>query len=99
MKKRTIKINQTEAKELIKTIPHTAFWGVVFVKADGSIRKMNCNKSISIGLKNKRKPQIDSTNFILVYDRNADNGKGGYRQVNLHTLKEISTNGKKYIVQ
>lgn len=94
------RIKKEEVKSIINEIPFTAFWGCTFRKADGSIRRMNCNKSISKGLKNPRQPKVLTTdkNFINVYDVNAANGKGGYRMVNISTIADIRSNGKLYIV-
>jgi len=92
--KKAQKITRAEAKEILKSIPHTAFFGCTFVKANGEVRKMNCNKSISVGLKNKREPISDVKDRMTVYDRHA----AGYRQINLNTLTEIRTGKKTYIV-
>ena len=96
MKKlKTVKITRQEVQDLINKIPFTAFFGATFVKKDGSVRKMNCNRSISTGLKNQRKQTTVTTSLINVYDVNAK----GYRYVNLDTVTEIRANGKVYIIQ
>jgi hypothetical protein len=67
----------------------------------GSTRRMNCNKSISKGLKAARIPKVIPSNYSMVnvYDVNAADGKGGYRMVNLNTITDIRTDGKLYLVQ
>jgi len=93
------RIKKENVKTIINEIPFTAFWGCTFRKADGTIRRINCNKSISKGLKNPRVPKVlTDNNFINVYDVNAANGKGGYRMVNINTIADIRSNGKLYIV-
>jgi hypothetical protein len=91
---KTITVTQTEAKDILASIPHTAFFGCTFTKADGKLRKINCNKSISVGLKTKRQPVTDLKDTLTIYDINCS----GYRKVNLNTLTEIRTNNTKYIV-
>jgi hypothetical protein len=98
MKKlRAIRIKRTDVQNIINKIPFTAFFGCKFVKANGELRKMNCNRSISTGLKNPRKPTLVTTTSINVYDVNVE-GTNKFRRVNLDTIIEIRANGKKYIV-
>lgn len=99
---KTVKITRSEVVNIINKIPFTAFFGTTFIKADGTLRKMNCNRSISNGLKNQRTPSKVTTTKINVFDVNVVNentSKGGYRYVNLETILEIRTNGKRYIVK
>lgn len=85
-------IKQDEVKSIIESIPFTSFFGTKFVKKDGTIRKMNCNRSIGILKENNHKITSD---HIIVYDVNVE----GYRTVNLNTISEIRSNGVKYIVE
>lgn len=94
-------ISRSDVPFLISEIPFYAFFGVVFTKIDGSTRKMNCNRSISVGLNNKKKPKPILTTSLQVYDVNVkklDGTKGGFRQVNLETVSEINFDSVKYIV-
>jgi hypothetical protein len=100
-RRKLVRIARHEVKSIINKIPFTAFFGVVFRKVDGSIRKMNCNRSISTGLKNQRSQYVVFTDSILVYDINVkkeDGSKGGFRKVNLEKVGEINANGIKYLV-
>jgi hypothetical protein len=100
-KPKVIKITRWEVKEIINKIPFTAFFGVVFKKIDGSTRKMNCNRSISTGLRNQKKPFKVELSSVQVFDVNVkkdDGTKGGFRQVNLNTLSEITFGGVRYLV-
>jgi hypothetical protein len=100
-KVKLVRITKAEVRDIINSIPFTAFWGCTFKKNDGSTRRMNCNKSISKGLKAARIPKVIPSNYSMVnvYDVNAADGKGGYRMVNLNTITDIRTDGKLYLVQ
>lgn len=101
-KQRKVKIGRAEVIDVVNQIPFTAFFGCTFIKKDGQVRKINCNRSISTGLKEQRKPSLVRTSMVQVYDvnvKNQDGTKGGFRKVNLDTLSELTFNGKKYIVQ
>jgi hypothetical protein len=99
-KKAKIKIiDRSDVLYVLNQIPFTAFFGCTFTKKDHTIRKMNCNRSISHTLKYSRKPSLITTSVINVFDVNADNGKGGYRYVNLETLSEIRANGVIYKIR
>jgi hypothetical protein len=91
---KTVVITKDQVQEVINKIPFTAFFGCTFVKANGKLRKMNCNKAISIGLKTKKVPTTITSSMITVYDRNAV----GFRKVNLDTVSEIRTNRTIYKV-
>lgn len=91
---KTVTLTKIEAKDILTNIPHTAFFGCTFTKTNGKLRKMNCNKSISVGFKTKRKPVTDIKDSLTVYDVNSN----GYRKVNMNTLIEITTNNIKYII-
>jgi hypothetical protein len=92
---KTITIKRDQVKEVLAAIPHTAFFGVTFTKVNGSTRKMSCNKSISVGLKNKKVPTEIKSSSLGVYDVHAS----GYRRVNLETVSAIRANKTLYIVQ
>lgn len=66
------------------------FFGVGFIKQDGSDRKMNAQ------LSGDMKPQKE--NLILVKDNNAakKDGDQGIRNINMDTLYELSIKGQKY---
>jgi hypothetical protein len=91
---RTVRITRSEVQSILNKIPFTAFFGATFVKANGEIRKMNCNRSISKGIANQRKQNAIDSRVFVVYDVNAP----GYRYVNPKTITEIRANGKKYVV-
>ena len=73
------------------------FFGAHFVKADGTVRAMNCKGKRSYsGGKTGRKAHEDLTRLPhrRVWDRNAN----GWRKVNLATMIEVRFKGDRYIV-
>jgi hypothetical protein len=100
-KPKVVKINRGEVKQVINSIPFSAFFSTTFIKQNGAVRKMNCNRLISKGLKNQRQPFTVEKSLLNVYDvnvKNEDGTKGGYRYVNLDTVSEIRANKKIYQV-
>lgn len=92
MKPIVCKIKKDEIKNIIESIPFTSFFGTKFTKKDGTVRKMNCNRSIGILKDLDHEIKKD---YLIVFDVNAN----GYRTVNLNTVSEIRTNGVKYVVE
>ena len=83
-----MKLTRDEFRKLVKD----KFFTVVFVKKDGTLRKMNARLDVSrytVGGKNNVE---HIPHYITVYDL----VKKGYRTLNLDTIKEIHANGVVY---
>lgn len=61
------------------------FVTVTFVKADGTVRKMNCRMGVTKHLKGG-KSTLDAAKYVTVYDMT----KAAYRAVNRDTIIDIS---------
>ena len=73
------------------------FFGVSFVKKDGSLRAMNCKGKVGYrGSATGRKSNDDLTSlpYRRVWDRNAN----GWRRINLNTAIFFTFKGTKYLV-
>jgi len=79
------KINQVQAMGTIISKKDGKFFGVKFIKKDGTIRKMS-GKGMSYNPLEK--------GLIPVYDLN----KKGYRTINLATIIELNMDGINYDV-
>jgi hypothetical protein len=62
----------------------TGFVTVTFLKADGSVRKMNCRTGVTKHLKGG-KSTLDASKYVTVYDM----AKAAYRAVNRDTIIDI----------
>lgn len=69
------------ADQLIKT---TGFVTVTFLKADGTVRKMNCRVGVTKHLKGG-KSTLDASKYVTVYDMQ----KAAYRAINRDTIIDI----------
>ena len=68
----------------------------VFIKKDGTIRKMSCRLGVTKGIKGTGKPISNSSNsYMTVYDMQKKN----YRVINLATLINIQIGGVGYNVK
>ena len=88
-------------KELILQTNGKIF-GITFIKKDGTLRTMSARLGVNKGIKGKaqRKEEDERFNLLTVFDLNADrksnSEKGGYRRINLRTVKILTINGTKY---
>lgn len=62
----------------------TGFVTVTFIKADGSVRKMNCRMGVTKHLKGG-KSTLDAFKYVTVYDM----AKAAYRAINRDTIVDI----------
>ena len=62
----------------------TGFVTVTFIKADGSVRKMNCRMGVTKHLKGG-KSTLDASKYVTVYDM----AKAAYRAINRETIIDI----------
>lgn len=93
-----------EIRRTIEKAGHNIF-GVTFVKADGSIRRMTARLHVA-NPKNQPAPQgiVDraaqdaESGTMTVYDMNKRiNGKqGAYRRFRLESVKEVQISGEKF---
>ena len=63
----------------------TGFVTVTFMKADGTVRKMNCRMGVTKHLKGG-KSTLDAGRYVTVYDM----AKAAYRAVNRDTIIDIT---------
>ena len=88
-------INKEQAKQLIKDTKGK-FFTVTFIKKDGSERVMNARLGVKIYLKGGELPyNPDEKGLIPVYDVKT----GGYRMVNVNTIKNLKIGKNEYTVQ
>lgn len=62
----------------------TGFVTVTFMKADGTVRKMNCRMGVTKHLKGGEST-LDNERYVTVFDVS----KGAYRAVNRETILEV----------
>ena len=77
------------------------FFHVKFIKrTTGDLREMTCRKGVSKGVTGKGL-KFDPTkkNLITVYDVNApaDDGRGGFRMINVDGLLEIKAHHRRWL--
>ena len=66
---------------------------VIFLKMDGTVRKMNFRRKVSKGVNGKGlKYNPSSVGNMIVYDMGAD----GFRTIKLDNVMELKVNGKSY---
>ena len=69
---------------------------VVFVKMDGTVRKMNFRRQVSKGVKGVNGKGLgyspSSVGNMIVYDMGAD----GFRTIKLENVMSLKVNGKSY---
>ena len=88
------KITKNQAKKLIAN-SNGAFFSVDFITKSGEKRTMTCRLGVTKHLKGGQLA-FDPTQYgyQVVYDTTV----GGYRMVNLKTLKRLAINGKQFKV-
>ena len=69
-------------------------FSAVFIKKDGSIRKMVARTGVTKYIKGGEHTVKAKNNLLTVYDM----AKGGYRTINLNTLLRLKANGEQYEV-
>jgi len=66
-----------------------------FVKKDGSLRTINCRLGVKKGLSGKGMSYNPVERGLLpVFDMQ----KKAYRMINMHTLKSVNIDGKKFVI-
>ena len=70
-------------------------FGVTFIKQNGDERDMCCRIGVRKGVKGviDRVGEDAANNLLTVYDFNADK-KGGFRRINLNTVKRLQIKGE-----
>jgi len=88
-------ISPAEAVNLIRST-RGGFFGVEFIKKDGSYRKMLARLGVTKGLKEGAREiaQPLIPRHITVWDRHA----GGYRKINVNTIQRIAAKGQRFTV-
>lgn len=75
----------------MKKLVGSKIFSVIFVKSDGTKRKMHCKVGVKKYLNGGQKTYDDNeANHLTVFDLKSR----GYRTVNLNTLIQIKANGK-----
>jgi hypothetical protein len=74
------------------------FFGAWFVKADGSIRPMNCKGKIAYTGAKKSGRKANDNLISLPHRRVWDRNVKGWRKVNLATMIYVTFQGEKYLV-
>jgi hypothetical protein len=88
-------ITTEQAKQLIKDTKGK-FFTVTFIKKDGTERVMNARLGVKVYLKGGELPyNPDEKGLIPVYDVKT----GGYRMVNVSTIKKLKIGNSDYTVQ
>ena len=88
-------ITKEQAKQLIKDTKGK-FFTVTFIKKDGTERVMNARLGVKVYLKGGELPyNPDEKGLIPVYDVKT----GGYRMVNVNTIKKLKIGNSEYNVQ
>lgn len=86
-------LTPTEAKDFIDALPNGSFFSVVFMKADGTLRRMVCKTGVTAHLKGGEatyQGKDGKSGNIGVYDTEAK----GYRCFNQARIVRIKGNGK-----
>lgn len=88
------KVSRTVAKNILAKT-NGAFFGVQFVKKDGSIRDMVCRLGVTKHLKGGELAfDPAEKGLMVVYEMDVE----GYRMINLKALKKITVGGTSYKV-
>ena len=80
-------------------------FSVTFTKKDGTTRKMVCRLGVRKGVKGLERNRAEKDKklgLMTVYDFNADRGngkQGGFRRINLRTLKRLQLGRKVFRVR
>jgi hypothetical protein len=88
------KITIEHAEKLIKQT-NGAFFGVTFVKADGTLRDMTCRLGVAKGLTGKGMAYDPKEHDLLTV---WDTAKNAYRMIRLETLRRVSVDGEQFTV-
>ena len=88
-----MKVSRYKTMELLKATRGKIF-SCEFVKKDGSLRKMIARLGVSKNLKGGKNGAGVNNTLITVYDM----AVGGYRMINLETLRSLKVAGVAYEV-
>lgn len=78
-------INIAQSRALAEKLEQSSgFVTVTFIKADGTVRKMNCRMGVTKHLKGG-KSTLDASRYVTVYDMT----KAAYRAINRDTIIDI----------
>ena len=88
-----MKVSRYKTMELLKAT-HGKIFSCEFVKKDGSLRKMVARLGVAKNLKGGKNGAGANNALITVYDM----AVGGYRMINLETLKSLKVAGVAYEV-
>lgn len=94
----TVTITKAEAVNLIKTSNGKMFT-VMNIKKDGTERTYNGRLGVKKYLKGGESTTKHIPSLITVFDNKANEGAGGYRCININTIKYFACNGTKFIVE
>ena len=100
-------MNQVYRTELRSMIEDTngRLFGICFIKNNGVLRRMVARTRVRKGVKDveKNRAEVDKAhNLVTAYDFNADrrkDTKGGFRRINLDTVKWIRISGTVYSIK
>lgn len=85
MQNQGTKIDVATSRRLAEKLEQsTGFVTVTFVKADGTVRKMNCRMGVTKHLKGG-KSTLDAAKYVTVYDMT----KAAYRAINRETIIDV----------
>jgi len=89
------KLNRTNLRSKIEEVAGNKLVSVAFVKLDNQDRNMVFRLGVKKGLRGgQNKVEADDRSYMTVYDMK----KGGFRTLNLKTVKTIRMGGKRYEV-
>lgn len=89
--KQVIRATRKQLVQLIATQAGNRIFGVLFVKKDGSKRRMCCRFGVTSKLR-RGKSTLDTSKFFIVYDMQARD----YRAINKETILEVKLNHKAF---
>ena len=90
-----MKVHRTKLESLIKNSRGKIF-SCVFIKKDGSIRRMTCRLGVTKYIKGTGKAISNITNsYVTVFDLSKDS----YRVINIDTINNITIGGLTYNVK
>lgn len=69
-----------------------SIFGVEFVKKDGSLRKMTARVGVTRHLRGGKSTTAHCQHLVTVFDTRA----GGYRSINLDTVKALTMFGQRF---
>jgi hypothetical protein len=79
-------MNREQKLAIVKST-HGKFFTATFVKADGTIREMNCRLGVTKHLRGGENTKAHLEQYVNVFDAQ----KGAYRTLNLDSLISIKT--------